>query len=303
MKILSSLLGVFLFFGIGFSAFSVWETRGDEKSENEDTPRYLLRYRYEKGEVLRWNVLQSLRITTAVRGKTERVETASRSTKIWTVVHVDDKGTATFEYQVEDVDMQHYKTGEDTSRYNSRKDKTIPPYFANLEGTIGVPLARLTIDTRGEMKGKTALRDYSAQNKENQIAVPLPEKPIAVGENWTIDMPIEIKQPNGTVKKISARQKFTLQSVRTGIARVEFVTQVLTPLDPKEKAQILDKYSNGQLTLDLDAGHVVSQQLITDERVVGFQGTSDNIHHFSRLDECCCGLKSCEICNPPDGSP
>lgn len=297
MKPLSSIFSFFLLWSLVFSACHAPEGIGAEEKAKADTRQYLLRYRYEKGDVLRWNVLQSLRITTSVRGKTERVETASRSSKIWTVVHVDGDGTATFEYKVEDVDMQHSKTGEDTSKYDSRKDKTVPPYFANLEGTIGVPLARLTIDVRGEMKGKTSLRKYSAENKENRIAVPLPEKPVTVGESWSIDMPIELKQSNGTVKKISARQKFTLQSVRTGIARIDFVSQILTPLDPKEKAQILDKYSNGQLTLDLDAGHVVSQQLITDERVVGFQGVSDNIHHFSRLDECCCGRKSCEICN------
>lgn len=267
-----------------------------DASEPIEGDRFLLRYRFRKGEVLRWNVLQSLKITTSVRGQTETLETSSRSVKVWTVLDVGRDGSATFEYSVENVDMTHAQTGREPEHYDSRKDPEVPPRFINLEGTIGVPLAHLTIDARGETKKKSALRPYSAENRENRIVIPLPEKPIAVGEHWDIDMPIEIKQPEGTVKKVSARQRFTLDGVRTGIAKIKFVSQILTPLDPKEESQILDKYSRGSLTLDLDVGHVISQELIVDKRVVGFQGLSDHVHHQSRFTECCCGLNSCELC-------
>ncbi len=265
-------------------------------SESKEPECYLLRYRFQKGDVLRWNVHQSLKIITSVQGKTERVETSCRSTKVWTVLDVDRDGNATFEYKVDDVDMKQSQTDKEDARYDSRKDKTIPGRFINLEGTIGVPLAHLTIDPCGETKKKVTLRPYSAENSENRIAVPLPEKPVAEGESWYVDMPIELKRPDGTLDKIKAKQKFTLDGVRTGIAKISFVTMVVTPLDAKQEAQILGKYVKGKLTLDLDAGHLVSQELIVDKSVVGFQGASDNIHHQSRFNECCCGLKSCELC-------
>lgn len=271
---------------------------GAEQPKEPDPEKVLLRYRFRKDEVLRWNVLQSLKIATTVRGKREDVESTSRSTKIWKVVKLDPDGTATFEYTVQDVDMHHFQTGRDTAKYNSRIDRTIPPNFSNLEGRIGVPLAHLAIDTLGETKYKSSLREYSSKDLESRIVIPLPKDPIAVGQRWSVPDPTEVKQPDGNYVKINVRQEFTLESLNNGIAKIKFRSDVLTPsLSPSVQARILDKYNEGHVLLDLDAGHIISQELRVDKRVTGFQGTSSNIHHRLRLLECCCGLKSCELCS------
>lgn len=259
--------------------------------------KHLLRYRFHQGESLRWNVLQSLNMETAMRGKREILETSSRSTKVWTVLDVDAEGTAIFEYKVEDVDMRRSQTGMEDAAYDSRKDETVPPGFNNLEGMIGVPLAHWTIDSRGETKKKVALTEYSGGARENRIAIPLPEEPVAEGDYWYLETPIEIPRPDGTVKHVKARQRFTLERVRSDIAKIKFVTQTLTVLTPTEESQILDKYASGSLELDLRAGHVVSQETVVDKRVVDFQGAGSVIHHRSRFTECCCGRKSCELCS------
>ncbi|MDR2440555.1 MAG: hypothetical protein LBE12_14430 [Planctomycetaceae bacterium] len=263
--------------------------------------KHLLRYRFQKGNVLRWNVLQSLKIRTSVSGVEEVVETTSRSTKVWTVISVDNKETATFEYLVGDVNMRQFQTDKDGAKiaeYNSRKDKNIPGAFINLDGTIGVPLAHISIDVLGKTS-KKPLRIYSGSTStENRIVIPLPKEPVAVGDSWSAVIPVEIKQSNGTVKKINARQEFTLFRVHSGIAVIKFVTQILTPLTPKEESQILDKFSSGKMELDLDAGHFIRQETTIDKHVIGFQGAGDNIHYLARLTECCCGLNSCELCSP-----
>ncbi|MDR2754500.1 MAG: hypothetical protein LBC20_02225 [Planctomycetaceae bacterium] len=266
-----------------------------------ESNKYLLRYRFQKGNVLRWNVLQSLKIRTSVSGVEEVVETTSRSTKVWTVISVDNKETATFEYLVDDVNMRQFQTDKDGAKiaeYNSRKDKNIPGAFINLDGTIGVPLAHISIDVLGKTS-KKPLRIYSGSTStENRIVILLPKEPVAVGDSWSEVMPVEIAQSNGTVKKINTRQEFTLFGVHSGIAVIKFATRILTPLTPKEESQILDKFLSGKMELDLDAGHFIRQETTIDKRVIGFQGAGDNIHYLARLTECCCGLNSCELCSP-----
>jgi len=258
---------------------------------------YLLRYRFQKGDVLKWNVRQTLTITTSLKGKVETVETSSRSTKIWTVLDVSEDGVATFEYKVGAVKMQQSQTDKKDEKYDSDVDKEIPPKFITLQGTIGVPLAELSINSLGEKKKKRVLRDYSGAGEENRITVPLPKEPIAVGKHWEVDTPIEIPKPDGTVKKIAAGQRFTLESVKNAVATIRFKTIIRTVMAPKYEAQILDKFSSGTLQLDLNSGHLISQQSEVNKRVVGFQGAGGWIHHHARFTECCCGLKSCEICS------
>lgn len=272
----------------------------DEKENADLNEAISLRYRFKKDQELQWNVLQSQKIITSIKGTTKTVETTSRSTKLWNVIKLEEDGTATFEYSVENVRMKQSQTGENNAQYDSRADKEIPVLFSNLEGMIGVPLAHLTINPLGETKKKIALRSYGAAGEENRITVPLPDKPIAVGEHWDVDMPLELSQPDKTVKKVRARQRFTMESVKTGVARISFVSQILTPLEPKEQAQIIDRYSSGRVVLDIDAGQLISQERTVDKRIVGFQGPSDSIHHIAQFTECCCGLKSCDICSKND---
>ena len=268
--------------------FSVIAAEGD---------KHLLRYRFPKGGELQWNVQQSLRITTSLKGKTETVETSSRSTKIWTVLDVAEDGTATFEYKVGEVHMKRSQTDKEDESYDSSKDKEIPPAFRSLEETIGVPLANWSIDPFGEMIKKKPLRRYAGASEENRIAIPLPKDPKVVGEKWSIQTPIEVPLPNHTVKKIAAEQQFTLDNVAVGVAKISFRTLIKTPIDnPKIESQIIDKYSSGSVKLDLDSGLLISQEMKVDKRVVGFQGDSSWIHHQSRFTECRCGLPSCDIC-------
>ncbi|MGL4593191.1 MAG: hypothetical protein ACRCUY_00520 [Thermoguttaceae bacterium] len=267
--------------------------------QKEAATHHLLRYKFKEGDVMKWRVMQSLKITTSIRGRSDFVETKSLSTKIWTVKNVDGEGNTMFEYQVEDVDMRQFQSGHDILYYDSRRDKDIPHEFISLEGTIGVPLAHLTMNSQGEMTKKIALTAYSGAAEENRIAISMPKEPVAVGDIWYVDVSTEIDQNDGTVKKITAREKYQLEQVRSSIAKISFVTQILTPLTPPEQSQIMGKFTSGVLEFDIKAGHLVSQTTNIDKRVVGLQGTSDNIHHLARFTECACDLKSCDICSTP----
>ncbi len=262
--------------------------------------KHLLRYRFHENQVLRWNVLQKVRLKTSIQGNEDIVESASRSAKLWTLTDLTDDGTATFEYQVENVVMRQSRiVGErdKIDEYDSRKDKDIPGAFITLEGTIGVPLARITVDPLGKTT-KKPLRQYrDSENTKNRIVVPLPELPVAVGDRWDDFEQIDLQRGDGTIKKVKLRRRYTLENVQTGLARIKYETIPLVVLTPQEEYEMLDKFVSGWIDLDLDAGHFIRQEISIDKTVVGFQGATDNVRQTTRLIECSCGLKSCEICS------
>jgi len=267
----------------------------------DESGNTLLRYRFKKGEELRWNVLQTLKMKTIIGGMEENVETRSRAAKIWKTLDVSAQGTAIFEYRVEDIDMHQAQTGHDEVVYNNRRDKTIPPEFVNLEGKIGFPLAQIQIDPQGATT-KRPLREYEGRVSENRIVIPLPDAAVALGTSWSEPKQIDLLQPNQTVKKIRIRHEFTLDKIHTGLATINVATLILTPLEPKEEMQLFDYFSKGTMELDLQAGHFIRQQATIERTVVGIHGTSDSIRYLSRITECCCCRRACEICSA-DGIP
>ena len=281
-----------------FSATTVSEGAGDSRFEY-DPKKPLLRYRFNKGEELRWSVLHTLNMKNIIGGMEENIETRNRSVKIWKTLDVDADGAAIFEYRVEDLDMHKAQTGHHDVTYNSRRDAVIPPPFANLEGKIGVPLAQIRIDPQGRTS-KKPLREYHNALSENRIVIPLPDEPVEIGASWPEPSQIDLPQPNQTVKKIRIRHEFLLENIHSGLATIKFATIPLTPLSPQEETQLFDHFTVGTMELDLDAGHFIRQQSTIDRLVVGVREASDSIRYLARVTECCCGRRACEICH---GSP
>lgn len=273
----------------------------EEPSGEKAPAKHLLRYRFHKGQTLRWNVRQTVKLTTSIQGNVDIVESTSRSTKLWTLTDLTDTGTATFEYVVENVRMRQSRivgSNAKIDEYDSTKDENVPGAFITLEGTIGVPLAKITVDPQGKTT-KRPLREYrDSENTENRIVVPLPEEPVAVGEHWEDFQNIDIHRPDGTVRKIKLCRRYTLKSLRSGLAVIDYNTTPHSILSPQEEYGILDKFVKGSIEIDLDAGHFIRQEIDVDKSVVGFQGANDSVHHITRLTECSCGLKSCEVCSP-----
>jgi hypothetical protein len=268
-------------------------------SNGVDKEKYIFRYKFQKGEEFRWNVVQQLKIDTTIKGTNEIVETYSKSVKVWRVLDVGADNIAKFEYWIDGVDMRKVQTGQELTEYNSKRDREIPKEFRTLEGTIGVPLAHFMIDMQGVIRRKIPLKIYSDESRENRIVIHLPDTALSVGDSWTVDLPIvdvQLHQNSDKIKKVSAKQRYVLESVQAGAAKIKFDTQVLTPLDPQLQAKVLDCYAFGELTFDIDAGRIISQKITVDKTVVGFVERNDSLHHISRLTECSCGLRSCEIC-------
>ncbi|MDR1491503.1 MAG: hypothetical protein LBT05_02095 [Planctomycetaceae bacterium] len=256
---------------IGLAVIAVLFFTGAGFAEENTAEKYLFRYKFCVGDVLKWNVVSQINMLTTKSGEREFTETYSGSTKVWKVLEVDENGTAILEYSISDVDMKNKTSlGAEEKTYNSKTDDKPAPEFHDVAEAIGKPLAHFTINTRGELLKKVRKFKYADSAEENRITIPTPENPIALGESWDYPKEIMLPQKDGTVKKIAIRERYTLKSVKNQIATFDFKTIVLTPLtdDRESQMQILAKIKNGTIQFDMKNGCSIRQQLDVDRSVV-----------------------------------
>jgi hypothetical protein len=246
---------------------------------------YLLRYKFVKGETLRWQVEHQAQVRTTVSGTTQTAETTTDSVKSWKVTSVDDKGQATFVHSVESIDMRQKLTGRQEVRYNSQTDKEIPVGFQDAAKSVGVPLSVITLDASGKVV-KREDRQPRTNSDATHITIPLPEEPVPLGYEWTMPYEMTVTAADRTTRKVKLQHKMVLESVKNGIATIHVSTQLLTPInDPAMEAQLVQSETDGKIRFDMDAGRVVSQKCDLDKHVVGFQGPTSSLHYVTRFTE------------------
>lgn len=256
----------------------------DESTES-GKEEYLLRYKFRAGETIRWEVTHEAIVRSTIAGTAQQTDTYSNSVKVWNVDKVEDE-RATVTYSVDRVEMRQKFDSRQDTHYNSDTDAVPPPGYADVAKSIKVPLGRVTLDARGTTIDRQELVSQQAA-PSGEVTLPLPEKAVAVGEQWSIPADIDVKLQSGETKKVKARQQFTLEEVTDGVAVIRVETQVLSPIrdQPEIEAQILQSKSNGHLRFDIAAGRLISQENEVNERVNGFAGNASFLHYITRITE------------------
>ena len=262
--------------------------------------RYLLRYNFAKGEIVRWRVTHSAKFDTTVQGSSQTAETKTTSLKAWKVVQTQPGGEATFLHTVEAIDMRQKLTGRQETAYDSTKDKDVPPIFAEAAKAVGVPLAEVTIDTRGNVLKRVDRLKRPEGTPTNTITLVLPDKPLAIGESWTSPFDLSGTDGEGKPRTLKARHKLTLTSVSDHTAVLTNVTQILSPIDdPALEAQVMQAEQSGEIVFDLRRGRIVSQTSSLDKKVFGFQGDESKLHYTAQFQESLTDEATLHAAEPP----
>jgi len=258
-----------------------------EDSASASVSKYSLRYKFKPGEMIRTQVWHQVSLETTISGTTQTADTTSGSVKVWRIQDIDADGRVTLEHSVESVDMRQKLSDRQEVTYNSKTDREPPPGYEAVAKSVGVPLTVFLIDSSGNLLKRMDKRGNPPADAQNsQVAVPLPEKPLSRGESWNVPQDVTITLEDGETKVIKTRQHYTLDSVANGVATISVVTQVLTPVsNPKIQSQLVQRMTQGTIRFDIDAGHVLSQKLELDERVLGFQGPESSLHYLGRFTE------------------
>ena len=249
-----------------------------------DTVR--LRYRFQAGDRLVMDVSHRALTETTIAGTTQSTETATDSTKIWTVTGVDAEGKATIEHAVDGVTMTSRTSDKGEVRWSSGGNEPPPPGYETVKESLGVPLSRLTIDPVGRVLSRQDLRPSPPSNTGDLMVVPLPDGDVREGAEWTVPQEVVVEVPNGPRKAVRTRLRYRLASVRDGIATIQVDTTVLTPLDdPRLEARLLERIWDGKVEFDIDRGRVIRRTTGIDRRVIGFSGPESSVRYKASLEE------------------
>ncbi len=286
-----------VFVSVGFAAFFVSASRADdadkpaavgqspEKIAKPAGPKYELRYRFTKGEVIRTKVKQQTRIETTISGNSQTADMTSISTKAWHVTDVSPEGNITFSTKIDAIDMRQKMSGRQEVTYNSQTDAKPPAGYETAAQSVGKVLTEIIIDPSGKILKREKKNQISVDNVNAQVVMPLPKEAIPAGESWSVPLEITVMLEDKETKLINARNRYQLDKVEDGVAIISVETVMPPVNDPKIRAQLIQRLTRGTVRFDLKAGRVLSQNTELDEQVIGFHGSNSSLHYLGRFTE------------------
>jgi len=192
----------------------------------------------------------------------------------------------TFLQSAESIARRRKTSARKEKRYTSATDKEVPPMFQQAAQQVGVPLARLTMDSRGKVVKRVDGKVRAEGATLSDVTLVLPETPLGIGESWSTPFDMTATDKAGNTKFIKARKKITLESVSGNIAVLKHETQILSPLtDPTIEAQVVQSEQTGKVVFDLGKGRIMSIEMSNDREVFGFQGDASVMHVTSTFSE------------------
>jgi len=256
-----------------------------EKAKEQLAPKYLLAYKFTKGEQFRTKVIHLATVETKIKGVAQPTRSRTVSTRQWRIKDVAANGNITFENIVERVEMWNSVEGRQEMKYDSAVDKSPPPQFEQVASSIGKVLAIVTIEPNGRIVAR-----QDAQKQFNpgigELTIPFPNGAIKAGSTWPVDDEVGIRLEGGAYKKVQTRQQYKLEKVEAGVATITLETQVLTPVnDPKVQVELVQRLQRGTIKFDLDAGRLIHKQLDMDQSVFGFDGEDSHMQYLARFTE------------------
>jgi hypothetical protein len=266
-----------------------------ESAESKSTPaadaatpaseKYLLRYKFAMGEVLRYDVNHATKTRNNMEGHTQEVETQSESVKSWKVTDVLPNGEMEFIHVVEWVKMSNDSPDTKANVYDSRQEAAVPRGWEQVARAVGVPLSIVRISADGKVTHREQKHPQPKAQEDMPITLGLPGGEIAVGEKWSHPYDVTVQRKSGAGLQIQTRRVCQLREVKNGVAVIGVEYQILTPVDPYVRAQLVERLTEGTVRFDVDKGRIVQQEHNVDKRILGFAGKASSMHFVSRLQE------------------
>lgn len=245
--------------------------------------KYLLRYKFAAGEILRYDVRQSDSVRATIKETTERSQSHADSVKAWKVTDVLPNGDMEFVYLVEWMKMIQERPGGQLV-YDSRTDATPPRGFEQVARSAGVPLSLIRIDATGKVTSREEKSPHEVRD-DLPIAFLLPEHAVAAGDKWEHPYEVTTQRGSGVNTVVKTRRVSKLREVTNGVALIDVEYQALTPMDPSVRANVIDRLTKGLVRFDIAQGRIISQEHNVDGRVIGYRGEASSYHRVSRFEE------------------
>lgn len=240
----------------------------------DDAETFLLRYKFEVGQVVRYEDSLKDNYVIKVGQNTEKQHSHQKSEKNYRVISVNEDGSAELELTFEWVTIDISQNGA-KAKFDSRLDKKPEPLFEPMAAMVGKPRLRLTVSSTGKISNVQPL--VNKQKKPGKFTFDdlpeLPEKPMKVGGIWKEDISVPVSFPGNPKLKqiIKLQRRYFVRSLKDGIVDISVKTKVLTPLNnPEIELQLIRRQPQGDFQINLKTGLFLSRNLTQDNRVLNF---------------------------------
>ena len=241
--------------------------------------KYLLQYKFKKGETVYWETEQVDSGEVNLQKKKEITKSRTLSTKKWRIEDVNEAGEFVAVQAIECVDLWQQINNNPPISFDSKIDSKPHPLFEDVADKVGIELVSFKAKPHGELIYKKA--NYSDVDLGvGGIIVSFPKEPISIGAKWYQPTELKIPLPTGPIKRVKIRRAFELLEVKHGVALISVNTQVLTPVrDPEIEVQMMHQITRGQLRFDIVKGRMLTREFKWNRTAQGFS-TADSLKKY-----------------------
>lgn len=252
-----------------------------------DEAVYLLKYRFEPDQTVRYEVRSKSTVVMTKGDYTQKAVDKTMTRKHYRVLSVDDANGATLETSIDRVRMTRQIGNSDEQTFDSDDETSNAKGFEEVVKTVGRPLVRLKVQSNGALEELISLTDEDwATGNDQNILVVLPDEAVPVGHEWSEKLKVSVNVTRTLKKPVELLRKYRLESVHGSLARIRMKMAVLTPVtDPMIRAQLIQRTPAGTIDFDLDRGVIVSRSLTSDKTELGIVGDNSSMRAVSALSE------------------
>jgi hypothetical protein len=238
------------------------------------------RFKFEKGQVLTYHVVQATTATeTVIDEKTTKPIEQQHVTKHsvvrkWKVTDVDDKGVATLAMSIDSMKWEQKRPDGQSDTFDSAKPDDLQKN-EEMAKMIGPVVAVVRIDTAGkvvEVK-ESKFGSPARFTIDLPLKIVLPESGPKEGQTWDRTFTIKLDPPQGTGETYEAIQKFTAKTPVNGFTVIAVSTTVKElPAQASDQIPLLPMLMEGDVYFHERSGRYYAARLKIKRELSNHQG-------------------------------
>jgi len=184
------------------------EEAKQELTDNE----YLLRYQFEAGQEIKFEIEQLVAIDTKIDQAEQKTRLKSRSKRTLKIERITDDGNFVFSNIIDHVSMFKEVGGKEAENWASDSNDPPPAQYEAIAKLIGKPISEITINPQGYIVDRQDTVKQ-ADIGLGGITIPMPNEPVKIGDTWAKPMDIRVRLSDNRIKEIKTRELYRLEKV------------------------------------------------------------------------------------------
>ena len=250
----------------------------------EEGESHLLRYRFEPGTSLRYEIATAVTIDATLPGGGQVVRNAGTTIQRQEVLPLPDgsppETVGRLRVHSERVALTAQFDAEPPTRFDSADPGPPPAGYESVAAVAKAPLGELTVsETGGVTEAKSLLPGADKVDADTMTAgyrdlfPHLPVEPVTVGETWDEMLTVGVQEGEKLRRPWKVRRRCTLVGVEGGVAEIAVtMTPLPPPVEPAYQEQLAMKCPSGTLSFDVSAGRIVALRADVDAQIIGIRG-------------------------------